>query len=70
MWEVIKLLPHNGNDPVELAAYLEVPQQWIEACVAYYGAHPEEIDERLELERLEGERGLAAYQAGLDRLTG
>lgn len=70
VWEVVQVLRANSNDAAEVAASLEVPQHWIEACVAYYGAHPEEIDERLELERLEGERGLAAYQAGLDRLTG
>lgn len=70
VWEVVQVLKANRNDVVEVAAYLEVPQHWIEAGVAYYGAYPEEIDERLELERLEGERGLAAYQAGVERLTG
>ena len=70
VWEVVQILKANRNDVVEVAAYLEVPQHWIEAGVAYYGAYPEEIDERLELERLEGERGLAAYQAGVERLTG
>jgi len=70
VWEVIKLLPQNDNDPAELAAYLEVPETWVQACIAYYGAYQGEIDERLELERLEEERGLAAYQAGIERLTG
>jgi uncharacterized protein (DUF433 family) len=70
VWEVIKLLPLNGNDPVELAAYLDIPESWVQACIAYYGAYQDEIDERLELERLEEERGLAAYQAGIERLTG
>ena len=70
VWEIIKILPHNGGSAAELAAYLEIPEHWVEAAIAYYGAFPEEIDERLELERLEEERGLAAYQAGLERLTG
>jgi uncharacterized protein (DUF433 family) len=69
VWEVIKILPDNGG-AAELADYLEIPLHWVEAAIAYYGAYPDDIDERLELERLEEERGLAAYQAGIERLTG
>ena len=70
VWQVIDVVRANGDDPAKAADHLSIPLHWVEACIAYYGAYADEIDEWIELERLEEERGLAEYQAGMARLTG
>lgn len=70
VWEVVGVVRANDDDPAIAAEHLSIPKEWVEGAIGYYGAFADEIDERLELERLEEERGLAAYQAGIERLAG
>ena len=70
VWEVVSMVRSSGNDPAEAAETLALPVDLVEAGIAYYGAYPQEIDERIELNRFEAERGRAAYVAGLERLAG
>jgi hypothetical protein len=47
----------------EAAEYLEVPAGLVEAAVAYYGEYRDEIDQEIELNEAEYERGRAAATA-------
>ncbi len=68
--EVISMLRASGNDQAETAETLSISTVLVEASIAYYGAYAGEIDERIELNRIEGERGRAEYLAGMERLVG
>jgi hypothetical protein len=62
-----KLVPDNaqidaGSRPVRW--YLRVPSGVVEAAVAYYGEYRDEVDEEIELNEQEYERGRAAAMAG------
>jgi uncharacterized protein (DUF433 family) len=64
VWEVIATVRDNANDPQEAASYLEIPLGVVQAAVAYYGDHRQEIDEQIVLNEAEWERGYAAWEAG------
>jgi uncharacterized protein (DUF433 family) len=56
VWEVIATVRDNGGDLVETACYLEMPLHLVQAAIAYYGAHPGEIDRWIDLNDQEAER--------------
>jgi hypothetical protein len=42
----------NSDSSLELTAeYLSVPPTWVQACVCYYVAHQDEVDDLAERER-------------------
>jgi uncharacterized protein (DUF433 family) len=44
VWQVIETIRNSGNDVSEAAAYLEIPEEHVRACVRYYADHKREID--------------------------
>ncbi|HXB63822.1 MAG TPA: hypothetical protein VNV42_02990 [Solirubrobacteraceae bacterium] len=64
VWEVVAVAHDNDGDPRKTAAYLELALGVVQAAAAYYGAYPQEIDERIERERREREEAHAAFLAG------
>jgi uncharacterized protein (DUF433 family) len=59
VWEVIMVLQANAGSIPQTAGYLDVPQVLVEAAVAYYADHPEEIDRWIDLNRSIAEREVA-----------
>lgn len=43
VWEVVATVKDNGDDTTEAAAYLEVPEAWVESAVAYYIDFSDEV---------------------------
>jgi len=68
IWEVIATVQDNNGSIADAAAYLRVPDGLVEAAVAYYGEYHDEIDEQIELNEAEYERGRAAVAAGAQAL--
>jgi uncharacterized protein (DUF433 family) len=64
VWEVIATVRDNDGSPEEAAAYLEIPLGLVQAAVAYYGEYRDEIDQEVELNEAEYQRGLEAAAAG------
>jgi hypothetical protein len=64
VWEVIATVRDNEGSVPEAAGYLEIPLGLVEAAVAYYGEYRDEIDEEIELNDAEYERGKAAAISG------
>jgi hypothetical protein len=64
VWEVIATVRDNAGSARAAADFLQVPSGLVEAAVAYYGDYREEIDEEIELNEQEYERGRAAAVAG------
>jgi hypothetical protein len=64
VWEVIATVRDNDGSAAEAAAYLQVPAGLVQATVAYYGEYRDEIDEEIQLNEAEYERGLAAATGG------
>jgi hypothetical protein len=64
VWEVIATVQDNNGSITDAAGYLGVPAGLVEAAVAYYGEYHDEIDEQIELNEAEYERGRAAVAAG------
>ncbi len=64
VWEVIATIRDNHGSIGEAAEYLQVPVGLVEAAVAYYGEYRDEIDQEIELNDAEYERGQAAAAAG------
>jgi len=64
VWEVIATVRDNNGDIAEAARYLEMPLGLVQAAVSYYGAYPEEIDQRIDLNEQEAAEAHAAYAAG------
>ncbi len=64
VWEIIATVRDNDGSVEEAAQYLQVPAGLVEAAVAYYGEYREEIDEQIELNESEYERGRAAAVVG------
>jgi len=69
VWEAIAVAKDNGGDLAETAAYLEIPLGRAQAAAAYYAAHPEEIDERIERNRREAQDAHAAFLAAGEALA-
>jgi uncharacterized protein (DUF433 family) len=70
VWELIQALQGHGGDIDALVESSGKPRDAIDAAIAYYGAFPTEIDERIETNRRVYERGRAEYLAGLERVVG
>jgi uncharacterized protein (DUF433 family) len=64
VWEVIAAVRENDNDLAATASLLEISTGLVQAAVAYYGDYREEIDAEIDLNRVEWERGYAAWEAG------
>lgn len=64
VWEVVATVRDNGGDVGEAARYLEMPLGLVQAAVAYYGAHPSEIDEWIALNEQESAEAQSAWLAG------
>ncbi len=62
--EVIATVRDNDGSVLEAGAYLEIPVGLVEAAVAYYGEYRDEIDEQIQLNEGEYERGRAAAANG------
>lgn len=69
VWEVIATVRDNDNNLDEAVAYLGIPPGLLQAAVAYYGEYRDEIDEEIELNQAEWERGHAAWEAGQRALS-
>jgi hypothetical protein len=70
IWELIDILKACGGDVDEAMEYTGRSRPDMDAAIAYYGAYPDEIDARVEANRIAGERGKAEYLAGLERAAG
>lgn len=70
VWEVIATVQDNGGSLAQAAEYLGVPAGLVEAAVTYYGEYRDEIDEQIERNEAEYERGRAAVAAGEQALRG
>jgi uncharacterized protein (DUF433 family) len=44
VWQVIDTLRASANSIAETAAYLDVPERWVQAALRYYAAYPDEVD--------------------------
>src|SRR4051794_16443572 len=64
VWEVIATVRDNGGDVAAGARYLGLPLGLVQAAVAYYGAHRDEIDGWLERNEREASEAQAAWLAG------
>jgi uncharacterized protein (DUF433 family) len=64
VWEVIATVRDNDGSVGEAAAYLQIPLGLVQAAVAYYGEYRHEIDQEIELNEAEYQRGLEAAAAG------
>src|SRR5580658_2319544 len=64
VWEVIATVRDNVGSIEEAAAYLQSPVGLVQAAVAYYGEHQDEIDREIELNEVEYRRGVDAAAAG------
>jgi len=70
VWEVIATVRDNAGSLPDAADYLQVPVGLVEAAVAYYGEHRNEIDAEIERNDAEYERGRAAAARGERALHG
>lgn len=70
VWEVIATVRDNAGSTDAAAEYLQIPAGLVEATVSYYGEYREEIDEEIELNETEYQRGLMAAAAGERALRG
>lgn len=70
VWEVIATVKDNAGSARAAAEYLQLPSGVVEAAVAYYGDYRDEIDEEIDLNEQEYERGRAAAGAGERALRG
>ncbi len=68
IWEVIAAVKDNGVDEEAAARYLDMPVSLVRGAVTYYAAFPEEIDSRIERNRIESEQAEAAWLAGRELL--
>ena len=70
VWEVVRVARDNDGDLAETARYLELSLGLVQAAAAYYGAYPQEVDERIESNRREAQDAHAAFLAARDALGG
>jgi uncharacterized protein (DUF433 family) len=64
VWEVIATVRDNDGDIAAGARYLGLPLGLVQAAVAYYGSHREEIDAWIERNEREASDAQAAWLAG------
>jgi hypothetical protein len=70
VWEVVATVRDNDGSIQAAVEYLQIPTGLVEAAVAYYGEYGDEIDNEIELNESEYERGRAAAAAGERALRG
>ncbi len=70
VWEVIATVQDNNGSIADAAEYLRIPAGLVEAAVAYYGEYRDEIDEQIERNETEHERGRSAAAVGERALRG
>lgn len=70
VWEVIATIRDNNGSIAQAAEYLQIPIGLVESAATYYGEYRDEIDEQIELNEIEYERGRAAAAAGEQALRG
>ena len=61
---MIATVRDNDGSAVEAATYLQIPLGLVQAAVAYYDEYRNEIDQEIELNEAEYQRGLEAAAAG------
>jgi uncharacterized protein (DUF433 family) len=59
---VISTVRQNGNSVEEAAHYLRLPVSHVEACVRYYLAYQDEIDEWIERDEAEAEAAETSWR--------
>ncbi len=64
VWEAIATLRDNDGSADAAAAYLQISIGLMQAVVAYYGEHRDEIDPKIEINEAEYQRGFEAAAAG------
>jgi len=64
VWEAVVVVRDNDGNVAEAADYLELPVHLVQAAVAYYAAHRDEIDLWIEANEREAEEAHAAWLAG------
>ncbi|MHB8290550.1 MAG: hypothetical protein ACYDEY_15230 [Acidimicrobiales bacterium] len=70
VWEVIATVQDNNGSIADAAEYLRIPAGLVEAAAAYYGEYRDEIDEQIERNETEYERGRSAAAVGERALRG
>jgi hypothetical protein len=70
VWEVIATVRDNDGSFEKGAACLQVSLGLIQAAVAYYGEYRDAINEEIELNEAEYQRGIDADAAGQRALRG
>jgi hypothetical protein len=70
VWEVVAVARDNEGDLAETAAYLEVSLGLVQAAAAYYGAYPQEVEERIEHNRREAQDAHSTFLAARAALGG
>jgi uncharacterized protein (DUF433 family) len=70
VWEVVATVKDNEGSIDAAADYLQVPAGLVEAAISYYGEFREEIDDEIEFNESEYQRGRAAAVAGEQALRG
>ncbi len=70
VWEIIATVRDNDGSIDAAADYLGVPAGLIDAAVIYYGEFPDDVDEQIEVNETEYERGRKAAAAGRQSLRG
>jgi hypothetical protein len=68
VWELIAVAQDHDGDLAETAAYLELPLGLAQAAAAYYAAHKDEIDARIERNRRAAEEAHSAFLAAREAL--
>jgi uncharacterized protein (DUF433 family) len=64
VWEVIEVVRDNHGDVHAAADYLAIVPGLVQAAITYYGAHPDETDGWIELNKRENQQAHAAWLAG------
>jgi uncharacterized protein (DUF433 family) len=62
VWQVIETVRQNENSPAEAADYLRLPFSHVEACIAYYVAYQDEVDEWIAREREAAEQAEISWR--------
>jgi len=70
VWEVIATVRDNAGSLPDAADYLQAPVGLVEAAVAYYGEHSDEIDAEIGRNDTDYEHGRAAAARGERALRG
>jgi uncharacterized protein (DUF433 family) len=64
VWQVVETVRRSGNSAADAAAYLEVPEAQVEACLAYYVEYESEIGEWIAREHEAAQAAGASWRPG------